>query len=197
MSTSFKNPVAADPSALAASLGRRRLLTALPLLAAALAAPRLVRAAPGTASANPAAATASTATGTTATPVEVWKDPSCGCCHDWIEHMQAHGFSFTVHDTGNNAVRAQLGLPQQLGSCHTALVGGYLIEGHVPASDVRKLLQQKPKALGLAVPGMPVGSPGMDGAVYGNRRDPYDVLLVERGGSTKVFSSYHKTKVAP
>ena len=191
MSTSFKNPVAADPSALAASLGRRRLLTALPLLAAALAAPRWVRAAPGTAGANPAA------TGTTATPVEIWKDPSCGCCHDWIEHMQAHGFSFTVHDTGNNAVRAQLGLPQQLGSCHTALVGGYLIEGHVPASDVRKLLQQKPKALGLAVPGMPVGSPGMDGAVYGNRRDPYDVLLVERGGSTKVFSSYHKTKVAP
>ena len=191
MSTSFKNPVAADPSALAASLGRRRLLTALPLLAAALAAPRWVRAAPGTAGANPAA------TGTTATPVEVWKDPSCGCCHDWIEHMQAHGFSFTVHDTGNNAVRAQLGLPQQLGSCHTALVGGYLIEGHVPASDVRALLKQKPKALGLAVPGMPVGSPGMDGAVYGNRRDPYDVLLVARGGGTKVFSSYHKTKVAP
>ena len=132
-----------------------------------------------------------------APPVEVWKDPSCGCCHDWIEHMQANGFSFTVHDTGNNAVRAQLGLPQKLGSCHTALVGGYLIEGHVPASDVRALLKQKPKALGLAVPGMPVGSPGMDGAVYGNRRDPYDVLLVERGGSTKVFSSYHKTKVAP
>ena len=191
MSTSFKNPVAADPSALAASLGRRRLLTALPLLAAALAAPRWVRAAPGAAGANPAA------TGTTATPVEIWKDPSCGCCHDWIEHMQAHGFSFTVHDTGNNAVRAQLGLPQQLGSCHTALVGGYLIEGHVPASDVRALLKQKPKALGLAVPGMPVGSPGMDGAVYGNRRDPYDVLLVARGGGTKVFSSYHKTKVAP
>ncbi len=198
MSNSFKNPVATDPSALPASLGRRRLLTALPLLAAALAAPRLVRAAPGAAGATtPAAATASTAAGTTATPVEVWKDPSCGCCHDWIEHMQAHGFSFTVHDTGNNAVRAQLGLPQQLGSCHTALVGGYLIEGHVPASDVRALLQQKPKALGLAVPGMPVGSPGMDGAVYGNRRDPYDVLLVERGGSTKVFSSYNKAKVAP
>ena len=197
MSTSFKNPVAADPSALPASRNRRRLLAALPLLAAALAAPRLVRAAPGAAGATPAAATATTAAGTAATPVEIWKDPSCGCCHDWMEHMQANGFSFTVHDTGNNAVRAQLGLPQKLGSCHTALVGGYLIEGHVPASDVRKLLQQKPKALGLAVPGMPVGSPGMDGAVYGNRRDPYDVLLVERGGSTKVFSSYHKTKVAP
>lgn len=156
---------------------RRRLLTALPLLAAAVAAPRLVRA-----GAAPSAAT----------PVEVWKDPSCGCCHDWIEHMQANGFSFTIHDTGNNGVRAQLGLPQKLGSCHTALVGGYLIEGHVPASDVHALLQQKPKALGLAVPGMPVGSPGMDGPVYGNRRDPYDVLLVARDGSTRVFKSYHQ-----
>ncbi len=171
----------ATPSTRPSGLGRRRLLTALPLLAAALAAPRLVRA----------------TTGSAATPVEIWKDPSCGCCHDWMEHMHANGFSFTVHDTGNNAVRAQLGLPQKLGSCHTALVGGYLIEGHVPASDVRALLQQKPQALGLAVPGMPVGSPGMDGAVYGNRRDPCDVLLVARGGSTKVFSSYNKTKVAP
>ena len=191
MTPFFKTPLAADPAALPASLstrhaglGRRRMLAALPLLAAALAAPRLVRAATGTA-------------GTAATLVEIWKDPNCGCCHDWMEHMQAQGFSFTMHDTGNNAVRAQLGLPQKLGSCHTALVGGYLIEGHVPASDVRKLLQQKPKALGLAVPGMPVGSPGMDGTVYGNRRDPYDVLLVARGGSTKVFSSYNKSKVAP
>ena len=162
-------------------LGRRRLLGALPVLAAALVAPRWVLA----------------ATGSADTPVELWKDPSCGCCHDWMEHMQANGFSFTVHDTGNNAVRTQLGLPPKLGSCHTALVGGYLIEGHVPASDVRTLLQQKPKALGLAVPGMPVGSPGMDGAVYGNRRDPYDVLLVARNGSTSVFSSYHKAKVSP
>lgn len=126
------------------------------------------------------------------TPVEVWKDPSCGCCKDWVDHMQANGFQVTVHETGNNAVRARLGLPQKLGSCHTALVGGYLVEGHVPASDVRALLQQKPKALGLAVLGMPVGSPGMDGAVYGERRDPYEVLLVARDGSTRVFNSYHK-----
>jgi hypothetical protein len=125
------------------------------------------------------------------TPVEVWKDPSCGCCKDWVDHMQANGFQVTVHETGNNAVRARLGLPQKLGSCHTALVGGYLVEGHVPASDVRALLRQKPKALGLAVPGMPVGSPGMDGAVYGERRDPYDVLLVAHDGSTRVFKSYH------
>jgi hypothetical protein len=106
--------------------------------------------------------------------------------------MEAAGFQFKVHDIGNTGARARLGLPQKLGSCHTALVGGYVIEGHVPAADVRRLLQQKPNALGLAVPGMPVGSPGMDGPVYGNRRDPYDVLLVARDGSTRVFSSYHQ-----
>lgn len=127
--------------------------------------------------------------------VEVWKDPNCGCCKDWITHMQANGFAVTVHDTGNNAVRARLGLPQRLGSCHTALVAGYVLEGHVPAADVHRLLAQKPKALGLAVPGMPVGSPGMDGPEYGGRKDPYDVLLVTRNlmnsdVSTSVFSSY-------
>lgn len=130
------------------------------------------------------------------TPVEMWKDPSCGCCQDWVEHMQANGFTFTVHETGNTGARSRLGMPQKLGSCHTALVGGYVLEGHVPASDVRKLLQLKPKALGLAVPGMPVGSPGMDGAAYGNRRDPYDVLLVARDGGTKVFNSYHRSPKA-
>lgn len=127
--------------------------------------------------------------------VEVWKDPNCGCCQDWVEHMQANGFTLTVHETGNAAVRARLGLPQRLGSCHTALVGGYLLEGHVPAADVKKLLQQKPKALGLTVPGMPVGSPGMDGPEYKGRKDPYDVLLATKNlmnsdVSTRVFTSY-------
>ena len=157
-------------------LSRRRLLraaTALPL--AGLAGAAMAQKSPS------------------ALPVlQVWKDPNCGCCQDWVDHMQDHGFAVKVHATGNNAVRARLGLPQKLGSCHTALVGGYVVEGHVPASDVRKLLQQKPKALGLAVPGMPVGSPGMDGAVYGDRRDPYDVLLVAHDGSTRVFNSYNK-----
>lgn len=92
-------------------------------------------------------------------------------------------------------MRAKLGLPPELGSCHTALVGGYVVEGHVPATDVHKLLQQKPKALGITVPGMPIGSPGMDGAVYGGRKDPHDVLLVTKrmlgsGVSTSVFTSY-------
>ena len=129
------------------------------------------------------------------TPMEVWKDPNCGCCKDWIVLMEKAGFAVTVHDAGNNAVRAKLGLPPNLGSCHTALVGGYVVEGHVPAADVRKLLKEKPKALGITVPGMPIGSPGMDGPEYGGRKDPVDVLLVTKSlmrsdVSTSVFTSY-------
>ena len=124
--------------------------------------------------------------------VEVWKDPNCGCCKDWVTHLEGAGFAVKVNETGNTAIRARLGMPEKLGSCHTGLVGGYAIEGHVPAADIRRLLQDKPQAIGLTVPGMPVGSPGMDGKVYGNRRDPYDVLLVTRGGTTRVFASYNK-----
>jgi len=160
---------------------RRHLLTTL---AAGLAA-----------AAAPAWAARTTAAGKATPMVEVWKDPNCGCCKDWITHMEANGFATTVHDSGNSAVRTKLGLPERLGSCHTALVQGYLLEGHVPAADVHKLLAQKPKALGLAVPGMPVGSPGMDGPAYGGRKDPYDVLLVtsnlvNRDVGTQVFASY-------
>jgi hypothetical protein len=122
--------------------------------------------------------------------VEVWKDPNCGCCKDWIAHIEANGFSVKTHDTGNNPVRLKLGMPKSLGSCHTALVDGYVIEGHVPARDIHRLLKAKPAALGLAVPGMPVGSPGMDGPAYNGRKDPYDVLLVARDGASKVFQSY-------
>ena len=134
-------------------------------------------------------------TATPKTPMEVWKDPNCGCCQDWIALMEQAGFDVKVHDVGNTAVRAKLGLPQRLGSCHTAVVGGYLVEGHVPAADVRKLLTNKPTALGITVPGMPVGSPGMDGPEYGGRKDPYEVLLVTKnlmgnGASTTVFTSY-------
>jgi hypothetical protein len=121
---------------------------------------------------------------------EVWKDPSCGCCGDWIAHMQAHGFQATVYDTGNAAARARLGLPQRYGSCHTALINGYAVEGHVPASDVKRLLREKPQALGLAVPGMPIGTPGMDGPAYGGRRDAYDTLLVLRDGGSRVFQRH-------
>jgi len=122
--------------------------------------------------------------------VEVWKDPNCGCCKDWIAHIEANGFNVKTHDTGNNAARLKLGMPKSLGSCHTALVDGYVIEGHVPARDIHRLLKAKPAALGLAVPGMPVGSPGMDGPAYNGRKDAYDVLLVARDGASKVFQSY-------
>ena len=124
--------------------------------------------------------------------VDVWKSPSCGCCKDWVKHLEANGFTVRVFDTGNTTMRARLGMPEQLGSCHTAVVGGYVLEGHVPAADVKKLLAAKPQALGLAVPGMPIGSPGMDGPEYGPKRDAYDVLLVSRDGGTRVFTSYPK-----
>lgn len=122
--------------------------------------------------------------------IEVWKDPNCGCCKDWIAHLQQNGFTASVIDQGNNAMRSRLGMPQKYGSCHTALVQGYVIEGHVPAADIRRLLKEKPKALGLAVPGMPIGSPGMDGPAYGGQRDPYNVLLIQKDGSVEVFNSY-------
>lgn len=123
-------------------------------------------------------------------PLQVWKDPNCGCCNDWVELLRADGFQVQVFDTGNTAVRQRLGMPARFGSCHTALVGGYVIEGHVAASEIRRLLAEKPDAIGLAVPGMPVGSPGMDGPVYGHRRDAYDVLLVQRNGESRVFQHH-------
>ena len=122
--------------------------------------------------------------------VEVWKGPSCGCCKDWVRHLEANGFNVKAHDDGNADARRRLGMPVDLGSCHTALVGGYAIEGHVPAADIKRLLAERPQAVGLAVPGMPVGSPGMDGPDYGSRRDPYDVLLVAKGGGSTVFRAY-------
>jgi hypothetical protein len=122
--------------------------------------------------------------------VEVWKDVSCGCCHDWIAHMKANGFEVRAYDVGNTAARQRLGVPAKLGSCHTALVEGYAIEGHVPASEVQRLLRERPQVVGLVVPGMPIGSPGMDTPAYGGRRDAYSVLLLGQDGSTRVFASY-------
>ena len=122
--------------------------------------------------------------------VEVWKSPTCGCCKEWVDHLETHGFRTRVHDTGNTAMRARLGMAEQYGGCHTARVGGYAIEGHVPAADIQRLLKERPKAIGLAVPGMPVGSPGMDGPAYGGRRDAYEVLLVTGQDSASVFQSH-------
>jgi hypothetical protein len=122
--------------------------------------------------------------------VEVWKGPACGCCKDWIRHLESNGFTAKSHDTGNTEARSRLGIPLGLGSCHTAQVGGYAIEGHVPVREIRRLLSERPNAVGLAVPAMPVGSPGMDGPAYRARKDPYDVLLVRRDGSSTSYQSY-------
>lgn len=124
------------------------------------------------------------------TPIKVWKDPNCGCCKLWVSHLEHNGFVVTVVDEGNKAARATLGMPERHASCHTAVVSGYVIEGHVPARDIRRLLKDRPNALGLAVPGMPVGSPGMDGPDFDGHRDPYQVLLIRKNGSVQVFNSY-------
>ena len=122
--------------------------------------------------------------------VEVAKSPTCGCCTAWIEHMRAAGFTVNVTDVEYDAlqqVKTRLGIGPDHASCHTARVDGYVIEGHVPAEDVRRLLAERPDAVGLAVPGMPVGSPGME---MGNERDPYDTILVRRDGTGEVFQSH-------
>jgi hypothetical protein len=124
------------------------------------------------------------------TAVEVWKSPDCGCCKDWVRHLEQNGFAVRVHDEGNTDARARLRMPVELGSCHTARAGGYAVEGHVPAREIQRLLRERPDAVGLAVPAMPLGSPGMDGPEYGGRKTPYDVLLVLRDGSHRVYQPY-------
>jgi len=125
-----------------------------------------------------------------AKPIEVWTGPGCGCCNDWVRHLQDNGFEVTSHDGGNTDARKRLDMPVRFGSCHTAEIDGYAIEGHVPAADIRRLLEESPDAIGLSVPAMPRGSPGMDGPAYGNVVDPYDVLLIGRDGNASVFQSY-------
>lgn len=124
------------------------------------------------------------------TLVEIWKSPSCGCCKQWITHLESNGFQVGVNDEGNTDARQRLGMPLAFGSCHTAQVGGYAIEGHVPAREIKRLLTEQPKAIGLAVPAMPIGSPGMDGKEYGYRKDPYDVLLILQDGKSTVYQTY-------
>ncbi len=122
--------------------------------------------------------------------IEVWKGPECGCCKDWVKHLEAHGFRVQTHDDGNTEARQRFGIPLKYGACHTARVGGYAIEGHVPAREILRLLSEKPDAIGLAVPAMPRGAPGMDGPEYAGKRDPYQVLLLRRDGSASVYRAY-------
>lgn len=123
--------------------------------------------------------------------IQLWQSPTCGCCDEWIRHVEAAGFKVNLTEVPDtNEIRARLGIPAALGSCHTGIVGGYVLEGHVPARELKRLLAEKPKALGIVVPGMPLGSPGMDGPATMGEKDPYDVLLVQADGSTHVFASY-------
>jgi hypothetical protein len=119
--------------------------------------------------------------------IDVYKSASCGCCHGWVEHLQSSGFTVKAHDVENpSGYRTRFGVPQALGSCHTAIVDGYAIEGHVPAREIKRLLVDRPRAKGLAVPSMPLGSPGMEGS----RSDPYDVLLFQADGRHAVYQHY-------
>lgn len=117
--------------------------------------------------------------------ITVYKDPSCGCCTQWVEYMRAHGFRVTTRDTTNlDDVKATFGVPRALQSCHTGTVGAYVVEGHVPADLVQKMLRERPAIAGLAVPGMVVGSPGMEGG----SPQPYDVIAYTRDGATSVYA---------
>ena len=123
--------------------------------------------------------------------VEVWKSPKCGCCIAWVEHLQENAFSVTTNDTDQTTldqIKRRAGITDKLASCHTGKVGGYVVEGHVPASDIKRLLAERPDAMGLTVPGMPIGSPGME--VDGQPAEAFDVLLVKKDGTTEVFAKH-------
>ena len=121
--------------------------------------------------------------------IEVYKDPACGCCSQWVEHLREEGFVVRATDTTElPAFKASHAVPRQLQSCHTALVDGYVIEGHVPAADVQRLLKERPAIAGLAVAGMPIGSPGME--IEGVQAQPYEVIAFESDGGARVFARH-------
>lgn len=121
--------------------------------------------------------------------VEVYKSPTCGCCSKWVAHLRSHGFVVRTTDTDAvDELKTKHGVPRRARSCHTALVGGYVVEGHVPAADVQRLLKERPAIAGIAVAGMPIGSPGME--VPGVKNQPFDVVAFTKDGSTKVFASH-------
>jgi len=122
--------------------------------------------------------------------VHVFKSRTCGCCGAWVRHMKSAGFVVKVTEVDDTAAaRKRLGMPARFGSCHTATVDGYVLEGHVPAGEVKRLLEAGVKAIGLAVPSMPIGSPGME---MGTRKDPFQVLLIDHSGGASVYASYPK-----
>jgi hypothetical protein len=122
--------------------------------------------------------------------IDVVKTASCGCCGGWITAMEDAGFTVRPRDVSSEelySLKVERGIPDDLMACHTATVAGYTVEGHVPVSDVRRLLEERPNAIGIATPGMPVGSPGMD---YGDEKEPFNVVLIRNDGSTEIYASY-------
>jgi hypothetical protein len=121
--------------------------------------------------------------------VEVYKSPTCGCCANWVKHLQEAGFTTRVTEMDDvSPIKMKHNVPQRAQSCHTAVVGGYVLEGHVPAADVQRLLKERPAVLGLAVPGMPIGSPGME--VPNRKADAYNVMSFDKQGQLKVYKAY-------
>ncbi len=119
--------------------------------------------------------------------ITVYKSPTCGCCTKWVKHLEQNGFIVEAFNSRDmSAVKRQMGITRDIQSCHTGEIDGYFIEGHVPADDIKRLLKEKPEAAGLTVPGMPMGSPGMEG----HRKDAYSVLLVSKDGKQEVFSKH-------
>lgn len=121
--------------------------------------------------------------------VEVFKSPTCGCCSQWVEHMRKNGFNVRATDVNDlTEIKKSRGVPDQVQSCHTAVVNGYVVEGHVPAADVQRMLKEKPAIAGIAVGGMPMGSPGMD--FPGTQAQPYDVVSFTKSGAARVFAKH-------
>lgn len=118
--------------------------------------------------------------------ISVYKTPTCGCCQKWVAHLEDNGFEVSTYDLADlRAVKSMAGIQAQYASCHTAFIDGYVVEGHVPATDIGRLLEQRPDIAGISVPGMPIGSPGME---HGDNRDNFAVITLEKDGSAKVFS---------
>ncbi len=123
-------------------------------------------------------------------PIEVYIGDGCSCCGEWVKYMQKKGFTVRAHNVTSDQlarVKKEAGIAEKYASCHTAKVGGYVVEGHVPAEDVKRLLVEKPNALGISVPGMPIGSPGME---QGDAKEPYDVLLLRKDGTAEVYAKH-------
>ena len=123
--------------------------------------------------------------------IEVWKSPTCGCCGKWVEHLETNGFTVKANNSSSASlerIKRQAGIEEKLAACHTAKIDGYVIEGHVPASDIKRLIAERPDAIGLTVPDMPIGSPGMEQP--DGETEPYDVLLIKKNGDLEVFARH-------